>query len=464
MTDTGAAGRKKIRLYNRKNFRSIGQLGALPRKIVRGIETAAAVFPFRVNNYILDELIDWHKVPEDPIFRLTFPQSGMLVQPDRERIERLFAAEAPPAEIGRAAKQIQMKLNPHPAGQMQLNVPVENGKVYHGMQHKYRQTVLFFPSHGQTCHAYCTYCFRWAQFAGLDGLKFMNKQPQDLVEYLERHPEVSDVLYTGGDPLTMSTRLIRRYVAPLLDQRPEGLATIRFGSKALAYWPYRFLTDPDAEDLLRLFEEITAKGFHLALMAHFSHPRELETPAVQAAIRRILATGAQIRCQAPLVRHVNDKAEIWRDMWHKQVNLGAIPYYMFIPRDTGPQQYFEVPLVRAYRLFSEAYRQVSGLSRTVRGPSMSATPGKVLIDGITNIGGERVFVLKFIQGRDPDWVNRIFFARYDESASWLDDLRPAFGEKQFFFKRGLRLLKSGGSERVDQRRERLTEEAFEECA
>lgn len=464
MTDSGAAGRKKIRLYNRRNFRSIAQLAAVPRHVVRGIETAAAVFPFRVNNYVINELIDWQRVPQDPIFQLTFPQNGMLEKPDRDRIQKLFADGAPPDDIRRAAERIQMKLNPHPAGQMQLNVPVENGKVYHGMQHKYRQTVLFFPSHGQTCHAYCSYCFRWAQFVGIDRLKFMNKQPQDLVEYLERHPEVTDVLYTGGDPLTMSTRLIRRYVTPLLDRRPAGLSTIRFGSKALAYWPYRFLTDPDADDLLRLFEDITAHGFHLALMAHFSHPRELETPAVQAAIRRILATGAQIRCQAPLVRHVNDEAEIWGDMWQKQVNLGAIPYYMFIPRDTGPQHYFEVPLARAYRLFSEAYRQVSGLSRTVRGPSMSATPGKVLIDGITDIGGERVFALKFIQGRDSDWVNRIFFARYDEHASWLDDLQPAFGEQQFFFKRGLRLLKSGGSERADQRRERLSEEEFEECA
>ncbi|MFZ0610948.1 MAG: lysine 2,3-aminomutase [Desulfobacterales bacterium] len=464
MTEAGVTGGKKIRLYNRKNFRSIGQLGSMPPEVVRGIETASAVFPFRVNNYVLDELIDWQRVPEDPIFRLTFPQSAMLEKPDRECIEGLFAADAPPAEIGRAAQRIQVRLNPHPAGQMQLNVPVENGKVYHGMQHKYRETVLFFPSHGQTCHAFCSYCFRWAQFVGLDGLQFKNKQPQDLVDYLDRHPEVTDVLYTGGDPLTMSTRLLRRYVAPLLERKSGGLATIRFGSKALAYWPYRFLTDTDADDLLRLFEEITARGLHLAIMAHFSHPRELETPAVQAAIRRILATGAQIRCQAPLVRHVNDSPETWSEMWQKQVNLGAVPYYMFIPRDTGPQHYFEVPLARAYRLFSEAYRRVSGLGRTVRGPSMSATPGKVLIDGITDIGGERVFALKFIQGRDPDWVNRIFFARYDKHASWLDDLRPAFGEKQFFFKPGLRLLKSGGRERAGQRQERRPEEAFVECA
>lgn len=464
MPDTRKFGKEEFRLYNRKNFRSIGQLASMPRGITRGIDMAAAVFPFRVNNYVVDELIDWQKIPDDPIFRLTFPQLGMLEETDREGIERLFAINAPQSDIRRAAERIQVRLNPHPAGQLQLNVPVEDGKVYYGMQHKYRETVLYFPSQGQNCHAYCSYCFRWAQFAGIDGLKFMNKRPQDLAEYLDHHPEVTDVLYTGGDPLTMSTRLIRRYVAPLLDRKREGLSTIRFGSKALAYWPYRFLTDRDADDLLRLFEQIVAGGLHLAVMAHFSHPRELETPAVQAAIKRILATGAQIRCQAPLVRHVNDKPEIWSDMWRKQVTLGAVPYYMFVPRDTGPQHYFEVPLVDAFRIFSKAYRRVSGLCRTVRGPSMSATPGKVLIDGITDIGGERVFALKFIQGREPEWVNRIFFARYDETATWLDDLQPAFGEKQFFFKPGLRLLKSVHSERFAQRQREGIEEAALECA
>lgn len=464
MPDTRRDGKERFRLYNRKNFRSIGQLASMPREITRDIDIAAAVFPFRTNNYVLDELIDWQRVPDDPIFRLIFPQRGMLEKTDREAIERLIAAKAPQADINRAAKQIQMKLNPHPAGQMHLNVPVENGKIYRGMQHKYQETVLFFPSQGQNCHAYCTYCFRWAQFAGIDGLKFMNKRPQDLVEYLDRHPEVTDVLYTGGDPLAMKTRLIRRYVAPLLDRKRGGLATIRFGSKALAYWPYRFLTDRDADELLRLFEEIVSTGLHLSLMAHFSHPRELETPAVQSAIKRIHSTGAQIRCQAPLVRHVNDKPETWSDMWHKQVRLGAVPYYMFVPRDTGPQHYFEVSLADAFRIFSEAYRSVSGLCRTVRGPSMSATPGKVLVDGITEIGGERVFVLKFIQGREPDWVNRVFFARYDETATWLDDLRPAFGEKQFFFKPGLRLLKSVNRERLAQRQNAEAEETARECA
>jgi hypothetical protein len=142
-----------------------------------------------------------------------------------------------------------------------------------------------------------------------------------------------------------------------------------------------------------------------------------------------------IRTQAPVVRHVNDSADVWAEMWSRQVRLGAVPYYMFVERDTGPRDYFGVPLSRAHEIFRRAYRRQSGLGRTVRGPVMSATPGKVLVDGIAGIGEERFFVLKFLQARDPEWVGKPFFARYDPEAIWLDDLTPALTGRPFFFER-----------------------------
>jgi L-lysine 2,3-aminomutase len=301
------------------------------------------------------------------------------------------------------------------------------------MQHKYRETVLFFPSQGQTCHAYCTYCFRWPQFVGMDDMKFASREAGELVAYLRAHPEVTSVLFTGGDPLVMRTAVLRSYIEPLLEARLEHLASIRIGTKAITYWPYRFLSDRDADDLLRLFDEVRAAGKHLALMAHVTHPRELMPPPVEQAVRRIQATGAIIRCQAPLVRHVNDDPFAWADMWRREVALGAVPYYMFVERDTGPKSYFEVPLARALAIFRAAYQRVSGLARTVRGPSMSATAGKIVINGVTRIGPDEVFVLQFLQARDPSWVGRPFLAYFDPMATWIDELRPALGAERFFF-------------------------------
>jgi KamA family protein len=424
---------RAFRAYGRRDLDAIPELRHLSAEEITEMKAVAAVLPFRVNNYVVEELIDWENVPEDPLFQLTFPQPEMLSATDRRRMVRLVQRGEPEKRLLAAARGVQKKLNPHPAGQMELNVPRLHGRALPGMQHKYRETVLFFPSQGQTCHAYCTYCFRWAQFVGLDDLRFASREAEGLAGYLREHPEVNSVLFTGGDPLIMKTHILRRYVEPLLADDLEHVVSIRIGTKAPAYWPYRFLTDADAGDLLRLFEEVRRAGRHLALMAHYSHPRELETPAAQAALRRLQDAGAVVRCQAPLIRHVNDSSQTWADLWRLQVRLGAVPYYMFVERDTGPKEYFKVPLARALEVFRRAYRRVSGLGRTVRGPSMSATPGKVVVDGVARVNGEEVFMLHFAQARDPAWVGRPFFARFDPEAAWLDDLEPAFGEREFFY-------------------------------
>jgi hypothetical protein len=137
--------------------------------------------------------------------------------------------------------------------------------------------------------------------------------------------------------------------------------------------------------------------------------------------------------QGPLIRHINEDPKSWAELWTTGVRLGAIPYYMFVERDTGPSDYFALPLARAHEIFQQAYSMVSGLSRTVRGPSMSAFPGKVVIDGVVNINGEKLFALQFLQARNPEWVRKPFFAKYDANATWLDHLVPAFGRKKFFF-------------------------------
>ncbi|MFF7884422.1 hypothetical protein ACH40F_46275 [Streptomyces sp. NPDC020794] len=126
-----------------------------------------------------------------------------------------------------------------------------------------------------------------------------------------------------------------------------------------------------------------------------------------------------------------DSAEAWAGLWNETTALGAVPYYQFVERDTGPQGYFGVPLARGHQIFRDAYAQVSGLARTVRGPVMSAMPGKVCVDGITEVAGEKVFVLHLIQARDPELVGRPFFAAYDENATWFSDLKPAFGARRF---------------------------------
>jgi L-lysine 2,3-aminomutase len=98
----------------------------------------------------------------------------------------------------------------------------------------------------------------------------------------------------------------------------------------------------------------------------------MSTDAFREAVKRIRRTGAMIRSQSPVLNHVNADPAIWAKMWVDQVNLGIVPYYMFVARNTGAHKYFSIPLVKAYKIYRNAYSQVSGLARTVRGPIIGA--------------------------------------------------------------------------------------------
>ena len=419
--------------YMLHNYKTLPQIANLPEDLIEAIDIVGSVLPFKTNNYVVDNLIDWERVPNDPIFTLTFPRKEMLRLHHYEKISKLIKNDATKSEIKAAADKIRLELNPHPAGQLDHNVPQMDGEKIFGMQHKYRETVLFFPGQGQTCHAYCTFCFRWPQFVGMNELKFASNQAEHLVKYVADNPEVTDVLFTGGDPLIMKTKILEAYIRPLLEADINNIQNIRIGTKALAYWPFRFLTDADADDLLKLFKDVKNAGKHLAFMAHFNHPKELQHPSVSEAIERILSTGAVIRTQSPVLKHINDSPQVWAEMLRKQVKLGCIPYYMFVARNTGADHYFSIPLVDVWKLFRETYQRVSGICRTVRGPSMSCLPGKMQVLGVNEIGDDKVFTLRFIQGRNPDWVAKSFFAEFDDKATWYTDLKPALGEEKFFF-------------------------------
>lgn len=392
----------------------------------------SAVLPFKVSSYVSDELIDWTRAPDDPIYRLTFPHRDMLEIEHFELVEEAVLA-GDKEGIRQAVAKVQYALNPHPSNQLSMNVPQDNDLDAWGLQHKYPETLLVFPRQGQTCHSYCGYCFRWAQFVDRPELKQAVPGPETMTNYLDGHPEVTDVLLTGGDPLVMRTDLLASYLEPLLEPGREHVETIRIGTKALSFWPYRLLAGPEADSLLRLLERLTAAGKHVAMMLHLSHAAELRTDAARAALSRLASTGAVLRAQAPVVRHVNDDARTWAELWQTEVRNGVVPYYMFVERDTGARRYYGLPLARAVEIYRGALQRVSGIGRTARGPVMSATPGKVAIDGVVDLDGGPAFALRMLQARRPELVGRPFFAAYDPHAQWWDELRPyGTSDREFF--------------------------------
>lgn len=392
----------------------------------QSIQLACRVFPFKVNDYVLNHLINWDNIPDDPMYRLLFPRREMLQPEDASSLEAITKREAGKEEITAEVLRIRGRMNPHPANQ-QNNQPLHDNNRLEGLQHKYKETLLFFPKQGQTCHSYCTFCFRWPQFVDAGTSKFESRDTEQLFSYLAANKSVSDLLITGGDPMVMNTRRLSQFFDMLVQPELDHVQTLRLGTKALTYWPYRFFADRDSSELLNAIKTLVDRGKHVAIMAHINHWRELEPEPARTAINALRSAGAAIRSQAPVLRYVNDDPDTWSQMWKMQVQLGICPYYMFVERDTGAHHYFSVPLARAHQIYEKAISKVSGLARTARGPVMSADPGKVQVLGSLELKGETYFLLTMLQARQPELANKPFLAKYSETATWLDDLEPPDG-------------------------------------
>lgn len=353
--------------------KDLAQVPEIPPEARTHLGRIAGRYAFRANDYYLG-LIDWSD-PADPLRRIVVPDEG--------EAEDWGALDA----SNEAANTV---------------VP--------GVQHKYEQTVLLLVN--EICGAYCRYCFRKRLF--MDGNDETSMDVEPGCRYLEAHPEVTNVLLTGGDPLLLATRRLDAILARL--RRIPHVRIVRIGSKMPAFNPFRILED---ESLLECFSRHSLPDRRIYLMAHFDHPREL-TPEALAGIDRVLRSGVVVVNQCPLLAGINDDAETLRTLFRTLAFAGAPQYYVFQGRPTAGNLPFRVPIVRGYELFQEALRGVSGLSKRARFV-MSHESGKVEVLAVTR---DRILV-RYHRSKDPALRGRVLEYVRDDDAAWLDELTPA---------------------------------------
>ena len=353
----------------------LSQLPQLGEKERHRLEGVAQRYAFRVNDYYLG-LIDWED-PADPIRQLVIPREEELIQ---------WGALDASDEAS--------------------NTPIR------GVQHKYRDTVLLLCN--EVCGAYCRYCFRKRLFMN-DNDEVSLDITQGL-DYIRSHREVTNVLLTGGDPLILSTRRLREILTAI--RKIDHVRIIRIGTKMPAFNPWRLLDDPDLQSLLR---ELHVPNRRIYLMAHFDHPRELTEPALQG-LQRFRECGVSVVNQCPLVRGVNDSADVLHDLFRKLAYNGIPQYYLFQGRPTAGNEPYEVPLVEGYRLFQEAIHRCSGLGKRGRFV-MSHRSGKIEVVGVD----AQHLYLRYHRAKNPQDEGRMLVAQRDENAYWLDDLQIVKG-------------------------------------
>jgi KamA family protein len=236
----------------------------------------------------------------------------------------------------------------------------------------------------------------------------------DGLRYIAEHPEVTNVLLTGGDPLLMSTRRLGEIIAAL--RAIPHVKIIRIGSKMPAFDPWRILKDKELQALLTKYSEPRRKIY---LMAHFDHPRELTDPAVEG-INQFLKCGVICVNQCPLIAGINDDVQVLSDLFRELSWIGCPQYYLFQCRPTAGNEAYKVPLVRGWHLFRDALRLGSGLARRARFV-MSHETGKIEIVAVD----ETKIYVRYHRAKDASLRGQFLTYERDDQACWFDDLRPA---------------------------------------
>jgi len=351
------------------------------------IAEIAKIFPFQATEYYLS-LIDWDD-PDDPIRRIVIPDPQEL---DAADTDRSFDPCNEAANF-----------------------------VAPGVQHKYPHTVLIVLT--DVCGGLCRYCFRKRFFwdkahdahQGFDvAMPEVAHDVEPALDYVRSHREITNVLLTGGDPLSMPTAKLAYVLSELRDM--DHIGVIRIGSRMPVFNPQRILDDPG---LLRAINSVNTNQRRVYIVTHFDHPREITEEAV-ACVAELINNGVIMLNQHPILAGVNDDVDVLVELYRDLTRIGVASYYVFITRPTIGNHIFQVPITRAYFLVDEAKKRLSGIDKRLR-LVMSHASGKVSVVAVD----DELIYLKYHRARNPDHDGQLVVYHRDDEACWLDDLVPA---------------------------------------
>lgn len=374
-----------------KYIRRLEQVEHLSAGERQALAPIAEQYVFRANDYYLS-LIDWDD-PADPIRKIIIP-----------RVDEL-------EEFG------QLDASNEAANYAAPNV-----------QHKYDNTALLMVS--EVCGAYCRFCFRKRLF--MDDVHETSLDISAGLEYIRRHPEIDNVLMTGGDPLMISPGKLNEMFDAIF--RIPHVRIIRLGTKIPAFDPMRIY---NSRPLLASLARHSRGERQIYMMTHFNHPREL-TPESTRALAAVREAGALMVVQTPLLGGVNDDAVVLSELFNRLSYLGVPPYYVFQGRPTEGNEGFKVPIERGFAVVENAKKRMGGLARRLR-YAMSHDEGKVEILGVTPT---QVF-LKFHQARENRNLGKVFTLPMVKQAYWLDDLLEQPGARDRLRSQGIRIAPTG---------------------
>lgn len=280
--------------------------------------------------------------------------------------------------------------------------------VVNGLQHKYRQTGMYLSTN--RCAMYCRHCFR-KRLVGVNDDE-INKQFDEVVNYINEHEEMTNVLISGGDSFMNSNGKIRKILSEFA--KIDHLKFIRFGTRIPVVLPQRIYEDGEFLRILEHYNKIK----QIYVVTHFNHPNEITRESAKAveALRNI---GIAVRNQTVLLKGINDNPDTMADLMKGLTKIGVIPYYIFQCRPvSGVKNQFQVPFKKGIKIIDDARAKMDGISKSFK-YAMSHPTGKIEIIGSMD-DGELIF--KYHQAKYDGDQGRLMRIKVTDSQAWLPDI------------------------------------------
>ena len=294
--------------------------------------------------------------------KLAFACSGEnLAGEEKETVSQAFVAVNRQCTATKAEEHVEENELTDPLG-------ADLYKKTSRLVHQYKNRCLLLTT--SKCFTYCRFCFR-RSFAG-QGTGFINStEMAEVSEYLQNHPELKEILISGGDPMTGSDQKLNALFYSIRKARPEIL--IRLCTRSPIFAPERF-----TDETITLLKKYAP----LWVIPHINHPVEISKTWSEKSynlLKKLVDSGIPVQSQTVLLRGVNDDVKILARLFENLVFMGIKPGYLFQTDLAEGTSHFRVPLEKGKALYKELKKELSGLSLPTYAVDLPGGGGKVNI-------------------------------------------------------------------------------------
>ncbi len=222
----------------------------------------------------------------------------------------------------------------------EIHSPIPN------LVHRYPDRVLWYLHHH--CAVYCRFCMRKRKVSHADNFPFQ-KQKEKIIEYIQNHKNIKEVILSGGDPLTISDENLENILVNL--KKIPHIFSIRIHSRIPVTLPHRI-----TKNLCRIFK----KFYPLTLVTHFNHPVEL-TPLVYKKIKMLRMNGVLVLNQSVFLKNINDNISTMENLLLKLIQFGIKPYYLHHCDEVKGTYHFRTKLQKGIELLKSLQGKNPGI-------------------------------------------------------------------------------------------------------